>query len=508
MLSFKRLKQSKAARNAAASYFAFFSTAASGFLSIPVAVHFFDKEEIGLWTAVNAMVAYLLWMDLGIGGATGRKMADAVVSKDQREIDNWWTTTQISLWILGFLLMVVGLLCTPVFIAIFKVPPHLKADAWLLLAVSSAIAGINLPLRAVPGLLTAQERFHWVPICQGTMPWLQLAGFYFMVSRGHGLSSYLWGTAASQFFVFIFYRSLVLRSEQRPRWTRAGFNRERLRSLFGFSLSMSVVGLKDTMLQSLPTMILARHGGLAFVPIYTITARAPLMATSLARRTIHAFFPALVNLHVAGEKEAFLAKQQLTAMLTLTVATIAAGGVLLFNQFFVELIAGKDYYAGTHATIWFALATVVAPMCAVYSCLLQISGNMGKTPLVSVLSLVASFIAAIIALDRFGLAGLAAVFAFEPLVYGIYGLCQGSKNSGYQIREFPIKSMVCSLLSCLLVGTGGIAMNLLPPGTHELHLWNKSATLPSPYQWVIGISVILTAVGFGIHSLKQKNRPA
>ncbi len=75
MLSLKRLKHSKAGRNFGASIFALISTSAFGLLSIQVAVHYMSKEEIGLWAAVNAMAAYLMMMDLGVGNAAERVLA-------------------------------------------------------------------------------------------------------------------------------------------------------------------------------------------------------------------------------------------------------------------------------------------------------------------------------------------------------------------------------------------------------------------------------------------------
>lgn len=505
MISLKRLSESKAARNAAAAYFAFFSMAVSGFISIPVAVRFLDKEEIGLWAAVNAMVSYLLWMDLGIGNAIGRKMADAIVAKDQKEIDKWWTLTQVTLWILGIFMIIVGLLCTPVFIAIFKVPAHLKSDAWLLLGVTAAIAGFNFPLRAVPGMLTAQERFHWVSICQGTMPWLQLGGFYYMASRGHGLSSYLWGTAASQLFVFVYYKFILRHSEHRPRWTRVGFDKERLRSLFSFSLSMSVAGLKESLLQSLPTMILARHGGLASVPVYTFTARGPQMIASLVRRTSNAFYPSLINLYVANKKEEFLAKHQLTSTLTLSIATIAAAGVLLFNQFFVDLIAGSDYYAGPYSNIAFAISIIIISMSTLHSCLLHISGHMQKTSLVSVVSLIGIYFIAILGFKWFGMVGLATVFAVEPIIYGIYGFTKGAKSMNYKTNEFSIHILIYACISCLLMVVAGVTMQLVPSGTFVVHLWKRTATVPSTYQWAIAIFIVIIASATAIRTLRKKS---
>jgi len=505
MSSFKRLKHSKAARNAAAAYFAFFSSAVSGFISISIAVSFLNKEEIGLWTAVNAMMAYLLWMDLGVGYATGRMMAEAVVAKDQHEINNWWTLTQIALWAIGVLITILGLLCIPLFIYVFKVPPNLQHDAWILLGGSAVITGLNLPLRAVTGLLTAQERFHWVSICQGAMPWVQVTGFYFMLTRGHGTTSYLWGTALSQFFVLIYYRSLVLTSAQRPRWIRHGFNRERLKTLLSYSLKMTVVNFKETILQNLPTMILARHGGLVAIPVYSITSRGPAMAGSLAIRNMHAFYPSLVNLYVVGEKELFLAKHRLMATITLSVAMCAACGVLLFNPCFVELIAGRDFYAGSNLNIWFAIATITIPMSAVYSYLLQISGNIGKGPWVAILSLVVSFPTAILAFNGFGLPGLAAVIALDPLVFGWYGFVRGARNANYKLSDFSSTPIVLSIAICLLIGLSGVAMDHLPSSGYTFTLGHKTSTLPGFYQWIIVIPMIMSAIGLGIHSMKQQS---
>lgn len=505
MFSFKTLRHSKAARNAFAAYFAFFSSAVSGFLSIPVAVKFLDREEIGLWAAVNAMLSYLLWIDLGIGNATGRMMANAVVTKNQDEINSWWTLTQISLWALGLLVMLVGIISAPIFITIFKVPPHLTTDAWLLLGVSAFFAGVNFPMRAAPGLLTAQERFHWVSICQGTMPWLQLGGFYFMVSRGHGLTSYLWGTATSQFFVFIYYRILILTGDQKPCWTKKGLDKTRLKTLFRYSLNLSVAGLKESILQSIPTLILARHGGLGTVPLYTITGRAPLMSASLVRRTSNAFYPALVNLFVANKRDQFLNKHKFTAMLTLTVATCASVCILLFNQVFVQLIAGVDFFAGPYANIWFAITIIIISTSTLHSCLMQISGDMKKTPLVSVLSLLASYVAAIFALKWFGVAGIAAVFALEPIVYGIYGFTQGSKTMGFQIREFSTRTLMAAVVACLLIAITGIAMTHVPQGSWSITLWGRSTVLPSLEQWSIAVFIIIITCSIGLYSLKKLN---
>lgn len=504
MITLKRLKESRAARNAAASYFAFISNALYGFVSILIAVHYLSKEQLGLWASVNAMVAYLLWMDMGVGNATGRKMADAIVARDSRGINTWWTATQLALWVLGGLTVIIGLCCVPLFIALFKIPQHLHQDAWMLVSGCVLIAGINFPLRGVPGLVTAQERFHWIPVCQALSPWIQISVFYLMVSSGHGLKSYLYATAASQLFTFIYYRTLIATSEVRPRFERQRISMDHFKELFGFSLNLAVVGFKDTFLESLPTLVIARVGGLPLVPIYTISARVAGMLASLSRRTAHAFFPGLINLHVAGKDSEFLAKHQRSVAFTTAIALLGAALVLLCNRSVVVLFAGPDFYAGDAATAWFALLVMTGPIAANYHCLLQISGNMGKSIPISFVNLLGALVAAIAAYHVFNMPGLAAVFAVQPLLYGIYGLIRGSRNCNYGVKAFLNRTlaMACiAMLAVLLLGALVDSSKSLI-GTLPIHL--KMLVSPSLSQCLAFAVLAVGSIMIAYTALFQK----
>jgi O-antigen/teichoic acid export membrane protein len=506
MFTLMRLKQSSVARNSAASYFAFVSTSVSGLLSIPVAVAYLGKEEIGLWAAVNAMIGYLIWMDLGIGVAAGRMLAPSITARDQEEINRWWSVIQVSLWVLGIIVMVLALLCTPIFMYVFRIPSHLQKDAWILLIGCAVISGINFPLRAIPGFLTAEDRFHWVPVCQGLLPWTQLGGFYFMLRMGHGLTSYVWGTAASQLFVFLFYQGLVATSSQRPKISLQGISLQRIRSLLSLSVNLSALGLANSLLQSIPTMILSRHGGLASIPIYTFTSRAPLMASGLVGRNLHAFYPTLLRLHVSGDHAGFIRRFKFSAELTLALGTIAAGLLLALNKSIVCLLAGPGFFAGFSATAWFALGAFVTPMAATAASLLQISGKMGKTILFTVLNLVAVYFVSTFCYQRFGIPGLAAIFSLQVLAYSSYAFHRGVRNIGYRFSDFPKSLWVLPLA----IGTAIIASaNLItsrPSHSIIIQLGSRDVPLPGFLEVSIASTFVLVGALLGWKALHVHHR--
>ncbi|MBK1827806.1 oligosaccharide flippase family protein [Haloferula rosea] len=497
----KRLRHSKAGRNLGASMFAFISTSCFGLLSIPVAVHYLDKEEIGLWASVNAMVAYLMWMDLGVGNSTGRKIADAVVAKSPAQINIWWTATQIALWALGGLTVLVGVCLTPVFVHLFNVPGHLTDDALILFIGSILCTSLNFPLRGVPGLLTAQERFHWVPICQGIAPWMQLIVFFLMLRGGHGLVSYVYGTAAAQAFAFIYYRVLIATSPIRPRLDRAGVTKAHFKELFGFSLNVAVVGFKDTFLNTLPVLILARAAGLQTVPLYTFSSRLSGMLKSLAVRINHAFLPELINLHVAGRKELFQLKHRRSLILASAVAMAGAGLVMLGNRTVVTILAGPEYYAGDEVTAWFAVLVVVATIASTYQSLLQISGNMGKSIPFAVFNVVLVVVTASLGYRFFGMTGLAAVFALQPILYGIYGLLRGARNCRYALSDFANAGMLAAVGAVVVVVIIGQFLDSSEPLGKAWQFFGKDLLLPSLSQvvcsgvlWVVATSVAWLAL--------------
>jgi O-antigen/teichoic acid export membrane protein len=500
MAILNRLKNSKAGRNFGASIFAFVTRMISGLVSIPIAVHYFSKEELGLWASVSAMVGYLMWMDLGVGDATGRKLANAVVAEDPEQINIWWTATQMALWALGGLTVLVGLCIAPFFTYLFNVPPALTHDAWVLFIGIVLCVGLNFPLRGAPGLLTAQERFHWVPIGQAFAPWIQIGVFVCMLWAGHGLSAYIYGNAAAQLFSFIYFRVLIASSAIRPRYVRKGVTKAHFRELFGFSLNLAVIGLKTSFIGSLPVLVLARMAGIGAIPIYTISSRVPGIFRSLSGRVNHSFLPELINLHVAGRHELFLAKYRRSMLLASSVALLGAAAILLINRSLVTVLAGPDFYAGDQITVWFSLFLVIVTVTSGLESLLKISGNMGKSIPLALASVLIMLVAAPLGFKFFGMAGLAAVFAFQPISYGIYGLVRGARNCGYSLSGFTSLLTVAGVLPAASVICVGSFMDSSHPLGDSLLLFGKTVLLPSVSQIVcsgilVGIAGLLAWLG-------------
>lgn len=448
----KRLTGSHAARNAAASYFSFFSVSLWGFLSIPVAVAYLDKEQLGLWAMVNVVLTYLIWLDLGVGSATGRLIAKAVADRDQPEINRWWTATRAVLYAQAVLVVLIGLALVPVTVSLISPSDTYRRETVEIMVGGVLLTAIFFPMRGVPGLLTAQQRFHWVPLISGLSPWANLLVFYLLLKAGWGLRAYIAALAVSQLLTRFAYMWALRAGPDCPKWDRAGITRSRFSALFGYSSKITVVGIVEALVKTLPTVIIARAGGLALVPVYNFASKVPMMGYSLAARSYQSFYPALLRLHVDGKRELFEAKYRQLCHLTLGIGLIGGGLLLAFNRSVIHLLAGEGFFPGDYANIWFSVSLITIPLTGLFVVLILLSGDMRNIAWIYLLKMILAVPGGYLAWKMAGMAGITAFFTLLPLIGAYYGYHHGGRACGTQsMRRTCARAAGIALLGALLL---------------------------------------------------------
>jgi O-antigen/teichoic acid export membrane protein len=486
----RRLWKSRAARNAAASYFAFASAVICGLISIPITVRYLDKSEIGLWAVVSNVVAYLLWLDLGVGEATGRKMAYAIARNDAAEANRWWTTSITVLAFQGAVMFTIALIILPLLATFLGLDNRLATDARFLFFGMAAVSAIGMPVRAYPGILLAQERFYWVSIGQGVMPWVQLVVFAALLHGGFGIRSYLVASIVSSGVAWALFVVLAHRGSTQFAFDRDGLTRDRLGSLFRYSGSIAVMGITTTIMQSLPTLMLARLGGLAAVPVYSFTNYCPSMLRGLTARTAHSFFPKLQRMYVTGDRERFAEKSRAINLFAIGMSLIAAGCILVCNRSIVEWVAHRDFYAGAKASGWMAVCVITLTLLSCFTDMLQISGSMGRIALLNIMQLGAGVFCTWLGFHWAGLPGLVAVTALVPLAFqGPYALLRGSQNCGLDPQRIAYPVSVIAAVACMGVIMLSTWVSGFSNDSPTISLLDRPFRLPTAVEWAAGLVV-------------------
>ena len=500
-MTLRDLLKTPASKNAAASYLAFISTALWGLASIPVAVAFLEPEQIGLWAIINVLLSYLAWADLGIGPAIGRLMAPAIANQNQEEMNRWWSVTRAALFIQGIIVIIIGQLLCQVTGIITQCSDETVSDANLLLGGGAVILGLTFPIRGAAGILTAEHRYHWAPLVQAVSPWINILIFFTLLKLGLGLKAYLFAFAASQMFNWVCFKLLLAYGPNHFSWDGEGIRFHRFRELFSFCGNIAVTGSVDSIIRTLPHLILAQVASLLVVPLYNFSSRTAALGANLIEQTVRSFYPGLQRLFIKGEIAQFKHRHQQVCMITVSLAVVGASAILIINQPVVQILAGDTYYAGGKANTWFAISLITTALSVIYRILLPISGHMGKMAAVSIIKIPVAVIISIFYWPHSGIDGMAAIFALIPLIDVLYAAYRGSINCGYRPIEMFLTPAIFCLAFVVLTWCTGTWLNHLPASEYELQIGSRMITAPGAYQILPPIGLALAGSVIGLRQI-------
>jgi len=436
------------------------STAAYGIVSLPLAVRFLGKEDLGLWNLVSQTTAYLLWLDIGVANMAGRTLAEPFHRGGQREINSAWSSLQVILGVQSLLIAVIGFALVPWFLSFFRIPEARIEDARFVFVGSVALAAAGLPLRAAAGVFLCQNRFHWASITQGTIPWINLGVFGLFLSMGFGVRSFVFALALVTLVQWIWIGRLTAAGTPRPQFKPSLASRREAGRVLAYSSSMVLWGIAPVALAGLPAVVLGRQAGLDQVSIYHVTSRIPVMLASLAGRTYHSFYPALQRAFVAGDHTRFASLFRLSTVLSVWITGLCLFTAWWINEDLVAILAKPDFFGGAALTAWICAGLFVVALAEHSGTLFQYSGRPRWVSPVLALEIMVTAAIAFPLSQWLGPVGIAASLALVPLLVRLpYFSIDGPRVCGFGFRELcgpaflAFAGIVLSGAACYLAAT-------------------------------------------------------
>ncbi len=148
--------------NATANWLGFAGQVVVAFFLTPILNRALGDSRYGLWSFVEAIVAYLVLLDFGIGALIVRFVARFEASHDQKQVNRVFSTSLTLFSGAGLLALILA-----VSIAVWVLPlfdriqqlPELAAEAkWLLILLGMSL-GLGLPLKVFICMLDALGRY-------------------------------------------------------------------------------------------------------------------------------------------------------------------------------------------------------------------------------------------------------------------------------------------------------------------------------------------------------------
>ena len=305
--------------------------------SVPVALHYLDRERFGLWALLGSLIGYLSLIDLGMSSSIGRFLIDV---KDDRRGGGYGSAIKTGWLVLtaqGAILVGVGLLGAAFFSRLMGVPPHLDHAFQVMVWLQCVVVAFGFGSKMLHCLLLAHQRADianyggilallanflalWISfLCGADVYSLIFAGFV--------------GNLASSLFQLAWCYRLKYFPD-RGEWGR--FSGAVFWNMFTYARDVFLVAAGAQLILTSQTIIITRMIGLEAAATWSIGTRAFTLVAQAVWRMSQTSLSALSEMLVRGERERLRDRYSSLAKLANSLGVYCAVTFALCNSSFVS----------------------------------------------------------------------------------------------------------------------------------------------------------------------------
>lgn len=268
-------------------------------LLTPYIISNLGKQEFGIWALVGVISSYAQLSDFGITESLIKFMAEYKARDDSVKLNQLINTAFSVYLILGIICCVLFLLVLPfVTESILSIPPEFQVKANYLFRIAVVLFFINMVMGVFGSLIIGFQRMGYTNLIAMLSTLITAFGTVFFISQGYGLSGLVYNNVivtgfticanlvvAKRLFPQLFFNPFIY------------FNRDILRTIFGFSWKVQLTNLTQLMVYQLDRVLLSHYVGLEAVSYYEIANRIATQARGLIATIFSPMSPAASALH-------------------------------------------------------------------------------------------------------------------------------------------------------------------------------------------------------------------
>ncbi len=305
-------------------------------LSVPLALHFLEREEFGLWVLMLQIVGYFHLIDLGMNSAVTRLLID---HKDRPNDGSYGALIVSSCMVCGLqglFVLGMGLLLAEDLALALNVNVELMGDFTGLMAWNCALAAGSMWLRPMHNILYAHQRLDIINHAQSAGLVLNYAVMWAAFSMGAGVFSLMWGMTVS----WLLTQAMIVWSASGLLPARSGWRKPEWKlftGVFHFAKDLFLVQAGIQMMDASQLIVITRTMGLEAAALWSVGTKAFQMVAQIHQRLLGVATPALCEMIARSEMERL--RKRFTDMVCLVVgASVVAGtGIAVCNGAFVSL---------------------------------------------------------------------------------------------------------------------------------------------------------------------------
>jgi O-antigen/teichoic acid export membrane protein len=382
-------------------------TLGTWFLLTPFILHRLGANAYGLWSLVSSVVSYGSLLDLGIGPAIAKYVAEYRVRGRMEEARSLVATAFWLYATLGILALVLSAAFAPILPHWFGLPAEQRgAASWLMLLMGAAL-GFSMPCTTAAAALRGLQRYDLINAVATFGALLTAAATVTVLRLGGGVVA----MAAAHVAVGLATQSLQVWTLWRAapglglRWRHV--RREMLRPISGFTLPIFVTDMADHLRSKTDGIVIGAVISVSAVTPYAIALKLSEIARILSDRFIRVLLPLASELHAENDPAALRMLFTSATRLTLAVAVLFGCTVVLLAEPILAAWVGSEYSVYSYLVAILTVAIVIDTSGWPAGAILQAMGRHRPLAVMAIASGAANLVLSIILARRLGLRGVA-----------------------------------------------------------------------------------------------------
>lgn len=420
-------------------------------ITAPVFLRLTSDIQYGFWTTALSVLAYLAFVDFGIGVSLTRLVAGLTDEKDSENLSRIVSNALLILCASGLLLLVVGITLSFFIPGWFKIPPSeasIVVRAYLIAVLSGAIA---IPLSVFAVIIAGFQRMAVENSVRNLLSLLAVGVSFGLLLSGWGVTALAVSALFTVLVTGLINALYVRRLCPALRIRFSHVNRSDLKSLFRFGGYFQLTRIAGIVTNSTDSIIVASAMGAAMVNPYAFTSKlAVLFSVNIASKLGISVFPALSQMFAQNRTAELQRVFILLMYYTVRLAVIGGVFVGIVNQTFISLWVGPQYYGGPLLNAIFVCWILQNTIYHIMPIIVYSSGDIRSWVMVSLCETVLNLGLSILLVGPLGFAGVALGTllgkALTTAWYTPYWIC---RRLNLSIRHFLLKGFLSPVLRSL-----------------------------------------------------------
>jgi O-antigen/teichoic acid export membrane protein len=307
-------------------------------LSVPLALAFLDKEQFGLWALAAQINGYLSLVELGLGNAINRFIADHKDNINSDAYASHMMTGGLVFISQGILIAILGYGISWIAPQLFSIPYELAEDFRIMLVTLSSISGLSVATRSIAAPLWAFQRFDVTNSMFTIGTLMSLVTLWIAFENNFGIFSfpiaqlpavigapflYYWVSKKNGYYPTLLKKCL-------PSW-------DIFKQIFSYGKDAFLLQVGNQLINASQIIMISRIIGLDAAAAFAISTKVYTMGMLLIGNPISSSSPGLTELYVRNDIEKFKKRYWDLISVTIATSTIVAVGIAVSNRSFVKL---------------------------------------------------------------------------------------------------------------------------------------------------------------------------